>query len=598
MKLLGSPLLFLAVMLTVAGAPVRTQPTEQYSHGDPSDDEQYMLEIMNWARANPAVAGIQVVDTDDPEVQQAYTYWQIDKQATKQAFATYPQRPPLVFHAALLVASEKHTADMIVNNFQGHVGSDGSQVTDRFAREGYVSQGMYGENVSAYSNSVWYGYAGFIVDWGGQNQIELGHRRNILNFDSDVYTEIGLGIMYSGGGLQQGTVGPYVITQDFAIRSVRYIVGVCYSDQNNNGVYDPGEGISGVRISPSRGQYYAITSSSGGYAIPFSGNGGVIITASGGGLNGDIVNNVTFAGDNLKVDFVMSAQVPGAVVLRTPANNATTVNRTSVAFEWQPAQFAHRYEIQVATLNSFSPQSMVFTDTLSGTTTTSNVPACGTRYFWRVRGINDAGFGAWSLASSFTTDGKIPASTTLAGPKGSVNVDFDKSLTFTWTTVNDAAFYDIRLSAQANMNSPFFEDSLISGNSYDLSAAIIPSGVGFYWAVRSVNDCGGSFWSAVAQVTATITSVDEDISSSGRLHIYPNPITDETGAVVRLRPIGNAEVMILSARGQVMHRFNAVLNDEEFYLSPEVFSFLPSGLYNLRISALNKTFNTLFVKQH
>lgn len=597
MKPIRSPLPFLGVIFVCSVTLAYAQPTEQYSHGNPSDDEQYMLEIMNWARANPAVAGIQVVDTDDPEVQQAYTYWQIDKQATKQAFATYPQRPPLVFHAALLAASEKHTADMIANNFQGHVGSDGSQVTDRFSREGYIPQGMYGENVSAYSNSVWYGYAGFIVDWGGQNQIELGHRRNILNFDSDVYTEIGLGIMYSGGGLQQGTVGPYVITQDFAIRSVRYIVGVCYSDQNNNGVYDPGEGIGGIRIMPSRGQYYAITSSSGGYAIPFSGNGGVIITASGGGLNGDIVNNVTFEGDNLKVDFVTSAQVPGAVVLRTPANNATKVSRTSVSFEWQPAQFANRYEIQVATLNSFSPQSLVVRDTLSGTTTTSKVPACGTRYFWRVRGINDAGSGAWSLTSLFTTDGKVPGSPLLAGPKGSVTVDFDKSLMFTWSAVNDATSYAIRLSAQANMNSPFFEDSLLEDNSYELSASSIPSGVGFYWAVRSENECGGSIWSAVAQATPIITSVAEGLSLFEQLRIYPNPITDESGAVVRLRAIGNAEVTILSATGQVMRHFNAILNDEEYYLNPEAFSVLPSGLYNLRISTKYNTFHTLFVKQ-
>lgn len=597
MKTLGSPLPFLAVILMCAAIPAHTQPTEQYSHGDPSDDEQYMLELMNNARANPAEAGIQAIDTDDPDVQQAYTYWQIDKQATKQAFTTYPSRPPLAFHPSLLIASEKHTADMIANNFQGHVGSDGSQLTDRFARENYYPQGMYGENVSAYSNSVWYGYTGFIVDWGEQNQIELGHRRNILNFDSDVYTEVGLGIIYSGGRIQQGTTGPYVITQDFSIRSVRYIVGVCYSDQNDNGIYDPGEGIAGVRIMPSRGQYYAVTSSSGGYAIPFSGNGSVTITASGGGLNGNIVNDVTFEGDNLKVDFVLSAQVPGAVVLRTPINNATKVNRTSVTFEWQPAQFANRYEVQIASQTSFITQAIVFKDTLTGTTLTSSVPACGVKYFWRVRGINDAGVGAWSVISSFTTDGKIPASPTLVGPKGAVNADFDKSLKFTWSSVSDATSYHIRFSAQANMSSPFFQDSLILGNSYDLSASSIPSGVGFYWAVRSANECGASIWSAVAQVTPTITSVAEDPLHGTALRMYPNPVTDVSGAVVQPTPSGEAEVMILSASGQLMLRFNATLNDQEHYFNPEVFSGLSSGLYNLRISIKNNTSNILFFKQ-
>ncbi|MBI2793401.1 MAG: T9SS type A sorting domain-containing protein [Ignavibacteria bacterium] len=597
MKTLRSPLPFLAFILVCAAIPAHTQPTEQYSHGDPSDDEQYMLELMNNARANPAAAGIQVIDTDDPEVQQAYTYWQIDRQATKQAFTAYPSRPPLAFHPSLLLASEKHTADMIANNFQGHVGSDGSQISDRFARENYYPQGMYGENVSAYSNSVWYGYAGFIVDWGEQNQIELGHRRNILNFDTDVYTEVGLGIIYSGGGLQQGTTGPYVITQDFSIRSVRYIVGVCYSDQNFNGIYDPGEGIAGVRVMPSRGQYYAVTSSSGGYAIPFSGSGSVTITASGGVLNGNIVKDITFEGDNYKVDFIPSAQVPGTVVLRTPINNATRIIRTLITFEWQPVQFANRYEVQIASLGSFTPQALVFKDTLTGTTITSSVPACGTKYFWRVRAINDAGAGAWSVVFSFTTDGKNPPSPTLVGPKGAVSADFDKSLTFRWNSVNDATSYYIRFSTQANMNSPFFEDSLIVGNSYDLPVSSIPSGVGFFWAVRSANECGNSIWSAVAQVTPTITSVAEGPLRGTLLHIYPNPITDGSGAVVESPTSGEAEIMIISAAGQLMQRFNTILNNQEYYLSSDVFSVLPSGLYNLRISTTNSIYNTLFVKQ-
>jgi hypothetical protein len=121
---------------------------------------------------------------------------------------------------------------MVAKNFQGHTGSDGSSMSDRYVRVGYQSQGMFGENVAAYSNSVWHGHCGLNVDWGTQNQIDLGHRKNIMNFENYNYTEIGIGISYTGAGIPN--VGPYVITQNFGMRGQRYVVGVIFDDKNKN----------------------------------------------------------------------------------------------------------------------------------------------------------------------------------------------------------------------------------------------------------------------------------------------------------------------------------------------------------------------------
>ena len=71
------------------------QANQLYSHGDPTPEEQQMLEMVNRARANPTEEGIRLMDTDDARVQGAYSYFNINKTATKAAFTAYPQRPPL-----------------------------------------------------------------------------------------------------------------------------------------------------------------------------------------------------------------------------------------------------------------------------------------------------------------------------------------------------------------------------------------------------------------------------------------------------------------------------------------------------------------------
>ena len=46
------------------------------------------------------------------------------------------------------------------------------------------------------------------------------------------------------------------------------LTGVAYHDANGNGQYDPGEGVAGATVTMDGGAYYAVTSASGGYALP------------------------------------------------------------------------------------------------------------------------------------------------------------------------------------------------------------------------------------------------------------------------------------------------------------------------------------------
>jgi hypothetical protein len=83
------------------------------------------------------------------------------------------------------------------------------------------------------------------------------------------YSVIGLGVRegdFKGWNAQ-------MVSQSFSaggdtVDSGPFLLGVVFDDRNGNERYDPGEGLEGVRVEPDYGGYSAITSSSGGYAVP------------------------------------------------------------------------------------------------------------------------------------------------------------------------------------------------------------------------------------------------------------------------------------------------------------------------------------------
>ncbi len=533
----------LALGLVLLLTPVFLLAQTPYSHGDPTPDEQYMLELINRARATPAEEGIRLMDTQDSRVQAAYQFFNINKEATKAAFTTYPSRPPLAFHPDLMTAARDHTADMVAKNFQGHFGSDGSTLQQRYQRVGYQSMGMYGENVSAYSESVWYGHCGLNVDWGEQNQKDLGHRRNLMNFDTQVYTEIGIGITRTSGGLQTGTVGPFVITQDFGVRNVKYITGVVYEDKNNNDFYDVGEGMAGVRIDASNGQYYAITSTSGGYAIPYSGSGQVTVTASGGGLSVPIPVAILIGSESVKLDFSPSAEPPGVATLKVPANGTLDLPTFRILFDWDPISFATQYEFQLSTSPQFT--TLVHTSTESTTGEEYTVDACDRTYYWRVRGVNDVAPGPWSAVWTFKVSGRRLDPPTLLSPLNQTTVDQNGSVAFSWAPVPNATLYTLKL-ARANFQ-PLL-DTVVAGTSVDIPLSRIGAASSFRWTVSTKDICQWGMDGTSQLVDLTVTSVDEGAPAIA-LSVAPHPATSLSTIQFQTDVSGTYRLGLIDAAG-------------------------------------------------
>ncbi|MBN8249836.1 MAG: hypothetical protein J0L84_20635, partial [Verrucomicrobia bacterium] len=320
-----------------AGPSKHAAATEPYTIGDPTDEEQQYVELVNRARANPQAEVERLLTSTDSDVRNALSFFKVDLALARSQFADIRPAPPVSIHPQLTAAARVHCNDMFQNEFQGHVGTDGSSVGTRVTRAGYRWNGV-AENVFSYAQSVIHGHAGFEIDWGegeGGMQTPPGHRNTIHN---KAFREIGVGVIQGS----KGPVGPQLVVQEFAYHTALtpFITGVVYYDLNGNQAYDPGEGIGGVKVSVGGSSRTGLSARSGGYSVPVIGNGAYSVTFEVPGMGAvsrlaNVVDN-----ENVKVDLVPAyapAVVSGPSVASKDRNNTYTFTAVggATAYEWR-----------------------------------------------------------------------------------------------------------------------------------------------------------------------------------------------------------------------------------------------------------------------
>ncbi|TVP98666.1 MAG: hypothetical protein EA381_11800 [Planctomycetaceae bacterium] len=295
-----------------------------YSIGNPTAQEQSMLEYINRARADAIVEANRLANENDPHITHAYGVWKVSGTNLRNQYATQVNSgffvrnaQPLSFNSALGQAARGHSQDMLSNRFQGHQSSSGAPhpfragftARDRAAAFGY--QGGVSENVFAYGESIRHAHASFTANWGPDNSSHADynpafrgqgmqnpsiHRRNIHR---GTFNEVGVGIV-SGSN---GGFGPQVVTLNFGTTTQTYVTGVAYRDSNGNSFYDVGEGLGGLRVDVEGSPYYAMTTASGGYSVPVTGDGRYLVTFSSNGVARYSTVVDVHNGRSVKVDY-------------------------------------------------------------------------------------------------------------------------------------------------------------------------------------------------------------------------------------------------------------------------------------------------------
>lgn len=266
--------------------------------------EQYMLELINRARLDPAAeakrAGIDLNAGLSPGTIST---------ASKQ---------PLAGNDALANAAAAHSQWMLDTDTFSHTGSGGSSPGARMSAAGYGFSGSWswGENIA------WAGTTGTLNVLSMVNSEHsglfksAGHRTNMLN---DNFREIGLGI-------ETGNFSGYnavMTTQDYAKSgSLAFLTGVAYNDTDGNQFYSIGEGRGGVQFAAkllNGATTTATTASAGGYEMKLAA-GTYDVTLSGGGLTSALGMQLDIGTRNIKLDLVGTDSVNSSASLIMGAN--------------------------------------------------------------------------------------------------------------------------------------------------------------------------------------------------------------------------------------------------------------------------------------
>ncbi|OVE74031.1 hypothetical protein BVX94_01760 [bacterium B17] len=314
-----------------------------YSIGDPTAKEQLILEYMNRSRADANAEAERLKNTTNINVVAAYSFFNVDLDQMVSQYQSLEQNlPPLSMNSNLLALARLHTQDMYQNVFQGHTSSASppsplqanSDLTTRFSTIGYDFS-YASENVYAYSYSAFYSHAAFEVDWGSGGTYGMqeppGHRNNIHH--TNIW-EVGIGVVEGTNSNGSDSVGPMLVTQNFAKHQSQtpYITGVVYTDSNTNQFYDEGEGMGGVTITVQNASYYAVSATAGGYSVPVSSDGTYTVTFTGSSFTSSVSASVAnFM--NVKIDYVISGSntAGSAVVVSTNATDTTTSTNTTTS---------------------------------------------------------------------------------------------------------------------------------------------------------------------------------------------------------------------------------------------------------------------------
>jgi hypothetical protein len=293
----------------------------------PTNYEQYLVELINRGRANPAAEA----DRYGVSLNEGVPSNQTISTAAKQ---------PLAINPFLTDGAREHSQWMIDNDVFSHTGANGTAPNQRMISAGYTFRAPYtwGENIA------WRSFSGSSADYSLVAQLhedlfvdagiaDRGHRTNLMNPN---FREIGSGFVT--GGFSRYNAG--MLTTDFATTNGNpFLTGVIYNDSvKDDDFYTPGEGLSGVTITARRASDNAVFSttswSSGGYTLQLPA-GSYAVIASGGSLAQPLTSDVTVWAENVKVDFV-----PGVTAVTAdhtpPAAALTRAKRNRIVQRYYP----------------------------------------------------------------------------------------------------------------------------------------------------------------------------------------------------------------------------------------------------------------------
>lgn len=201
--------------------------------------------------------------------------------------------------------------------------------------------------------------------------------------------------------------------------------------------------------------------------------------------------------------------VPVSVVLNYPSNNSTGIP-TALTFSWfsaisskklTPSESAERnsYDLFInnrkfitgnywfeLTSDTVSLTNLITDSLLTDTLKSISGLSYSNSYFWRVKGKNEAGWGAFSNWAKFTSTSGAPV---LQYP-GNNQAEVLVTPLLNWIDVPDALKYRVQVSAFSNFSTLWIDDSTAVISQLQVNPGVLAYNSLYYWRVKTRNAAG------------------------------------------------------------------------------------------------------------
>ena len=189
--------------------------------------------------------------------------------------------------------------------------------------------------------------------------------------------------------------------------------------------------------------------------------------------------DTTSSGWSETLAFTTLAGIPDKVTALLPEDDSENVS-LAPAFSWNQESRSDSYSVQISTDNNFT---VVQTNTSVADTqfvySDQDSLSAGTRYYWRVRGVNSSGSGAWSDTLTFKTELKVPLLISPADEAEDVVTDPE----LVWKSIDGALNYDLQLSKLSSFSTTVSDTSALSDTTFQV--ALLENSTSYYWRVRA-----------------------------------------------------------------------------------------------------------------
>ena len=296
--------------------------------------------------------------------------------------------------------------------------------------------------------------------------------------------------------------------------------------------------------------------------------GGIVVNKSMSGRDSLVVSNPGIVNKlKMTITYNLTGNLPpSAPNLISPSNGSIYVD-LNPTLRWTQVSGSTNYHLQIAKDSIFTQ--IVFNDSTITSNSKEVQLQSKTKYFWRVRAKNNAGWSPFSSVWNFTTRQNLPSPPNLYSPqKGSIGVTIP--VEFKWFSSAEAENYSLNVSEDSN-----FTILNISETVFDTFyvASNLETNKKYFWKVIANNLSGSSSDSEIWYFTTVTTSV-EDVNLPTKFILYqnyPNPFNPSTTIKFKLPEDGFTTLKIYDLFGKEVA---TLINDK-----------LSAGTYEVKFSS-------------